>query len=70
MSEFEVAEPILNSPFEEPRRCWYIREGETPRPYLRDGQTHEYVPDFLIQFKYTPGMTLILETKDTTRWRT
>jgi hypothetical protein len=31
MSEFEVAEPILNSPFEEPRHYWYIREGETPQ---------------------------------------
>jgi type III restriction enzyme len=30
MSEFEVAEPILNSPFEEPHHYWYIREGETP----------------------------------------
>lgn len=33
MSEFEVAEPILNSPFEEPRRYWYIREGETPQQH-------------------------------------
>lgn len=31
MSEnYEVPEPILNSPFEEPREHWYIREGETP----------------------------------------
>jgi type III restriction enzyme len=29
-SSFEVAEPILNSPFEEPRQYWYIREGEAP----------------------------------------
>jgi type III restriction enzyme len=29
-SSFEVAEPILNSPFHEPREYWYIREGETP----------------------------------------
>lgn len=26
----EVAEPILNSPFEKPTRYWYIREGEQP----------------------------------------
>ncbi len=26
----EVAEPILNSPFEKPTRYWYIREGEYP----------------------------------------
>jgi type III restriction enzyme len=30
MSSYEVAEPILNSPFEEPKEHWYIREGETP----------------------------------------
>ncbi len=31
MSEnYEVPEPILNSPFEEPKEHWYIREGETP----------------------------------------
>jgi len=28
---FEVAEPIQNSPFEEPERYWYIREGEHPQ---------------------------------------
>jgi hypothetical protein len=31
MSEaYEVPQPILNSPFEEPARHWYIREGEPP----------------------------------------
>src|SRR5439155_324421 len=30
MSSFEVAEPILSSPFAEPTRHWYIREGEEP----------------------------------------
>jgi type III restriction enzyme len=29
-SSFEVAEPILNSPLDEPRQYWYIREGEQP----------------------------------------
>lgn len=28
---FEVGEPIQNSPFEEPKRYWYIREGEHPQ---------------------------------------
>jgi len=28
---FEVGEPIQNSPFEEPKRYWYIREGEQPQ---------------------------------------
>jgi type III restriction enzyme len=37
MSEaYEVPEPILNSPFAEPARHWYIREGEPPE--LRPGR--------------------------------
>lgn len=32
----EVGEPIQNSPFEEPTRYWYIREGEHPQ--LIEGQ--------------------------------
>ena len=31
MSNFEVTEPILNSPFEEPKEHWWILEGEVPR---------------------------------------
>ncbi|MBI3916530.1 MAG: DEAD/DEAH box helicase family protein [Betaproteobacteria bacterium] len=30
MSNFEVGEPILNSPFEEPQQHWWIVEGEIP----------------------------------------
>ncbi len=30
MSGYEVPEPILNSPFEEPKEHWLIREGEPP----------------------------------------
>ena len=30
MSNFEVSEPILNSPFEEPKAHWWIVEGEMP----------------------------------------
>lgn len=33
---FEVATPILNSPFAEPSKYWFIREGESPQ--LMDGQ--------------------------------
>jgi type III restriction enzyme len=36
MNSFEVAEPILSSPFAEPRKQWYIREGEEPE--LREGR--------------------------------
>ncbi len=31
MSSYEVPEPILSSPFEEPREHWHIVEGETPQ---------------------------------------
>ncbi len=30
MSSYEVPEPILNSPYEEPQEHWHIVEGETP----------------------------------------
>src|ERR1051326_3867018 len=30
MAEYEVSEPILNSPYEEPQSHWLIREGEAP----------------------------------------
>ncbi len=33
---YEVPEPILNSPFDEPTRHWFIREGEQPE--LRAGR--------------------------------
>lgn len=36
MSGIEVPTPILNSPFEEPKQYWYLREGEEPQ--LRDGR--------------------------------
>lgn len=32
MSAYEVPQPILNSPFEEPREHWHIVEGEEPEP--------------------------------------
>ena len=30
MSNFEVAEPILNSPFAEPQLHWFIQSGQAP----------------------------------------
>ncbi|MGQ0556725.1 MAG: BPTD_3080 family restriction endonuclease [Nitrospiraceae bacterium] len=32
MSAYEVPQPILNSPFEEPKEHWHIVEGEEPEP--------------------------------------
>ncbi|MBK5282014.1 MAG: DEAD/DEAH box helicase family protein [Nitrospiraceae bacterium] len=34
MSAYEVPQPILNSPFEEPQEHWHIVEGETPEQRL------------------------------------
>ncbi|MCE9611615.1 MAG: DEAD/DEAH box helicase family protein [Chthoniobacter sp.] len=36
MANFEVPNPILNKPFEEPSRFWFIKEGEAPE--LREGR--------------------------------
>lgn len=45
MSNFEVGNPILNSPFEEPKAYWWITEGEPPE--LRQGRriAHYYYRD-------------------------
>jgi type III restriction enzyme len=31
MSSYEVSEPIINPPYEKPRRYWYIQEGAEPQ---------------------------------------
>ena len=38
---FEVERPIINSPYEEPRRHWYIQEGEDPQ--LLEGRRSSFV---------------------------
>lgn len=44
MAALEVSEPIINSPFEEPKAHWHIVEGETPekRPGRRPA-AYEYI---------------------------
>jgi type III restriction enzyme len=32
-------------------------------PYLHNGQTHDYVPDFIVRLKTDPARHLIVETK-------
>ena len=32
-------------------------------PYLHNGQTHDYMPDFIVRLKTDPPCHLILETK-------
>lgn len=41
MSSYEVSQPILNSPYQEPDLYWYIREGEPPEK--RDGRRRAVV---------------------------
>ena len=36
LEAYEVPQPILNTPFDEPGHHWYIREGEPPD--LRHGR--------------------------------
>src|SRR6266704_902335 len=36
MSSYEAAEPIINSPFDEPKQYWHIEEGNDPE--LRPGR--------------------------------
>ena len=40
MSSYEVPEPILNSPFEEPAEHWHIEEGAFPS----SGRNGKYLP--------------------------
>jgi hypothetical protein len=37
MSSYEVSAPIINPPYEKPRRYWYIQEGEEPQ--RREGRS-------------------------------
>jgi len=32
-------------------------------PYLHNGQTHDYVPDFIVRLRTNPSRHLVLETK-------
>ena len=47
MSDYEVPEPIICSPYEEPSHHWLIKEGEPP--VLRDGRRES------VYFYPTPG---------------
>jgi type III restriction enzyme len=72
MSSYEVPEPILNSPFEEPSRHWYIEEGEEPeertgrRPSIvfppRDQRTPWDLSDGVLRpsSEYARGYELVL----------
>jgi len=84
MTSFEVSEPILNSPFEEPKKYWYIREGEQPvqkderRPSLifppRDQrEPWKEIPGIIRQSKLYPAgfeLELVNDLRDKVKkWR-
>lgn len=47
MSGYEVPEPILNSPFDEPAEHWHIVEGETPERRLNRRPAMYFSCDYL-----------------------
>jgi type III restriction enzyme len=64
MSRYEVPEPILNSPFEEPGEHWHIVEGETPRrlPGRRPAMYY-YRPPSLGDVENEAGVGTAIELK-------
>ena len=72
MTGFEVENPILNSPYEEPEEYWRIVEAFVKNsglgfaiPYFHNGEPHDYVPDFIIRLNVENDRPyqLTLETK-------
>jgi len=71
VSNYEVAERILNSPFAEPKLHCFSHSGEAfvknsglhlALPYVHGGQNQGYVPGFIMRLKSIPQRFLILET--------
>ena len=54
-SSYEVPEPIINTPFDEPAQHWHIAEGEPPD--LRDGRRSAMYYYRDPKYKPTPGRT-------------
>ncbi|RJP18231.1 MAG: type III restriction endonuclease subunit R [Candidatus Omnitrophota bacterium] len=57
MSNFEVSKPILNTPYEEPKQFWYLREDEEPE--LRSGRRPSIVyppSDTPISWDFSDGI--------------
>ena len=63
MNSYEVQEPILNKPFEEPKEYWYIREGEAPEK--RPGRRTSIVfPPRDQREEWTTGDGILARSKD------
>ena len=71
MNNFEVAEPILNSPFAEPQAYWHIAEGEEPQriPGRRLAMYHYYDPKARRENGNSNGLGITIELKLVNRIR-
>ena len=71
MSGYEVSEPILNFPFEEPREHWRIVEGEEPRrgPGRRPAMYFYRPPGAGAEFDPGGGAGIAIELKLVNRIR-
>ena len=71
MNNFEVTEPILNSPFEEPKEHWWILEGEAPerRPGRRFAHYFYRDPRSATEESVETDVGTMIELKIVTRIR-
>ena len=71
MSSYEVPEPILNSPFEEPKEHWQISEGEQPRklPGRRSAMYFYKPPTTTAETEAGDGVGVAIELKLVNRIR-
>jgi len=71
MSAYEVPQPILNSPFEEPKEHWHIVEGETPsrKPHRRPAMYFYRDPKAKPEKEYGNVAGTAIELKLVTRIR-
>ena len=62
MNNFEVEEPILNTPDEEPSKHWFIEEGKTPEKMTgrRDGRRQRL---FFAQLEAAETMIFLNEAR-------
>ncbi len=70
MSGYEVEKPILNSPYEEPKEYWNLREGETPeRAQGRRPAMYYYRPPSKESDRNSSGPGVAIELKLVNRIR-
>jgi type III restriction enzyme len=63
MSNFEVSEPIINTPFDTPTHFWFIREGESPQK--REGRRPSVVyPPSDTKVEWQLGSDILRPSRD------